>query len=397
MAEQPNALWIVAAKRTPFGAFNGAFKALTATDLAVHASQAAIAQSGVAPQDFDHVFAGNVAQSSTDAAYLARHVGLRAGLPERTPALTLNRLCGSGFQVLLNAAQLIRLGEAKAVLAVGTENMTQAPHVLRGLRDGLKFAKAPALEDSLWSALTDSYAGCPMGITAEKLGAKYGITRSEADAFALRSQQRWAKAQQAGDFADELATVEVPARRGSVPVSVDESPRPDSTAEGLAKLKAVFQQDGLVTAGNASGIADGAAALVVVDAAWGKAQGLQPLAALTDWAVVGVDPTIMGIGPAPAIRRVLEKAKAQIGDIDLFDVNEAFAAQFLAVQRELELPEERTNIHGGAIALGHPLAASGARIAMNLIYALRRLDKAQAVGAACIGGGQGIAVRLEAR
>jgi acetyl-CoA acyltransferase 2 len=386
---------VLSAKRTPFGAMSGALKTHTATDLAVIAGKAAIAQSGVAAADFDHVFAGNVIQTSADAAYLARHVGLRAGLPIETPALTVNRLCGSGFQVLIHAAEQVLLGDAKAVLAVGTENMTQSPHVIRGLREGVRYGAPPPLEDLLQAGLTDAYAGCPMGITAENLGAKYGITREACDAFALQSQQRWAAAHEAGKFADELVPVELETRKGKVLFAKDEHPRPDADLAAIAKLKPVFKKDGLVTAGNASGICDGAAALVVADGAWARAQGFKPLAVLRQWAVAGVPPEIMGIGPAPAIRAALTRAGLAQGDIDLFDVNEAFAAQFLAVQQELGLPGERTNVNGGAIALGHPLGASGARISANLIYELARTGKQLAVGAACIGGGQGIAVVLE--
>ena len=386
---------VLSAKRTPFGAMGGALKAHTATDLAVLAAKAALAQSGVSESDFEHVFAGNVIQSSADAAYLARHVGLRSGLPIETPALTINRLCGSGFQVLIHAAEQVLLGEAKAVLAVGTENMTQAPHVIRGLREGVRYGAPPPLEDMLQAGLTDAYAGCPMGITAENLGAKYGITREACDAFALKSQQRWAAAQEAGKFADELVPVELETRKGKVLFAKDEHPRPDADLASMAKLKPVFKKDGLVTAGNASGICDGAAALVVADGAWARAQGLKPLAKIRQWAVAGVPPEIMGIGPAPAIRTALARAGLAQDDIDLFDVNEAFAAQFLAVQQDLGLPDDRSNVNGGAIALGHPLGASGARISANLIYELRRTGKSLGVGAACIGGGKGIAVVFE--
>jgi acetyl-CoA acyltransferase 2 len=395
MKQLAREIWVLSAKRTAFGALSGALKGLTATELGTHAAKAALAQSGIQPGDVDHVFAGNVIQSSADAAYLARHVGLRAGLPIETPALTINRLCGSGFQVVVHAAEQILLGEAKAVLAVGTENMTQAPHVIRGLRDGVRYGAPPPLEDMLQAGLTDAYAGCPMGITAENLGVKYGITREACDAFALQSQRRWAAADKAGKFNDEIAALELETRKGKLSFARDEHARPDSDAAGLAKLKPVFKKDGLVTAGNASGICDGAAALVIADAAWAKAQGHTPLAKVLQWGIAGVPPEIMGIGPAPAIRSALSRLGIGLGDVDLFDVNEAFAAQFLAVQKELELPDERTNVNGGAIALGHPLGASGARISANLIYELRRTHKRIGVGAACIGGGQGIAVVFE--
>ena len=396
MKKLPKEIWIVGAKRTPFGALSGGLKQVSAIDLAAHAGKAAIAQSGVAAKDFGHVVLGNVMQTSPDALYGARHVGLKSELPIEVPGLTVNRLCGSGFQAVVTAAEQILLGEAKAVLAAGSENMTQAPHVVYGLRDGQRFGKAPAMLDSLWEALTDSYCRTPMAVTAENLAEKYGITREATDAFALQSQQRWARAHEAGAFADEIAPMEVKAGRKTRTVDRDEHPRPDTTMENLAKLPPVFKKDGVVTAGNASGICDGAAALVVVDGEWGKAQGLQPLAKLVQWGVAGVEPTLMGIGPAPAIRSALERAGLELKDVDLFDVNEAFAPQFLAVQKELGLPDDTTNVNGGAIALGHPLGASGARITANLIYTLRQKKKSLAVGGACIGGGQGIAVVLEA-
>lgn len=388
-------IWIVAAKRTPFGALSGGLKDVSAIDLAVHAGKAAIAQSGAQAKDFDHVILGNVQQTSADAIYGARHVGLKAGLPIETPGLTVNRLCGSGFQAVVSAAEQILLGEARCVLAGGSENMSQAPHVMWGLRDGAKFGKPPKLVDSLWEALTDSYCQTPMAVTAENLAVKYGITREMADACALRSQKNWAAAQESGAFADELVTMEIAQGRKTLTVDKDEHARPQTTLETLAKLPPVFKKDGVVTAGNASGICDGAAMLVVADAEWAKAQGMKPLAKLLQWGVAGVEPTLMGIGPAPAIRSALERAGLGIGDVDLFDVNEAFAPQFLAVQKELGLPEEKTNVNGGAIALGHPLGASGARITANLIYTLKKRGKRLGVGSACIGGGQGIAVVLE--
>ena len=389
-------IWIVAAKRTPFGALSGAFKGISAIDLAVLASKAALAEGGVAPADIDQVILGNVQQTSADAIYGARHVGLKAGVPIEKPALTVNRLCGSGFQAVVNAAEQILLGDASTVLAAGSENMSQAPHVIFGLRDGAaKFGKPPALVDSLWEALTDSYAKAPMAITAENLAVKYNISRTDADNFAIRSQKNWARAQESGAFADELVAVEVAQGKKVLKVERDEHPRPDTTMEILAKLPPVFKKDGVVTAGNASGICDGAAALIVVDAETAKHRGYKPLARLVQWGVAGVDPTIMGIGPAPAIRSALDRAGLAIGDIDLFDVNEAFAPQFLAVQKELGLPDEKVNVNGGAIALGHPLGASGARITANLAHTLKKTGKRYGVGGACIGGGQGIAVVLE--
>jgi acetyl-CoA acyltransferase 2 len=396
MSTPAKEIWIVGAKRTAFGALAGSFKDISAIDLAVHASKAALAHAGVEAAAIDQVVLGNVQQTSADAIYGARHVGLKAGVPIDRPALTVNRLCGSGFQAVVTAAEQILLGEASAVLAAGSENMTQAPHVMYGLRDGAaKFGRPPVVQDSLWDALTDSFCKTPMGVTAENLAEKYGVTREDADRFALRSQQRWAAAQAAGVFADEIAPVTVKAGKKELVVDKDEHARPETTLETLAKLPTVFKKDGTVTAGNASGICDGAAALVVVDAAWARARGIAPLARLVAWGVAGVEPTLMGIGPAPAIRRALERAGLGLDAIDLFDINEAFAPQFLAVQRELGLPDAKVNVYGGAIALGHPLGASGARITASLVHGLRREQKRYAVGSACIGGGQGIAVVLE--
>jgi len=397
MAKLSKDIVIVGAKRTAFGTMNGALKGVSANDLAAHAAKAALAQAGAAPGDVGHVVVGNVMQTSSDAIYCARHVGLKAGVPIEVPALTVNRLCGSGFEAVVQAAQLLLLDEADVVLAGGTENMSQAPHVLRGGREGFAFGKAPALEDSLWSALTDSYVNSPMAITAENLATKYGISRAECDEYALRSQKLWAAANEAGAFKDEIAPIELPGKRGAPPVSfaVDEHARPQSTPEALAKLSPVFKKDGTVTAGNASGICDGAAMLVVTTAEKAREKGWTPLARLVQWASAGVDPSIMGIGPAAAIPKALERAGLSLDAIDLFDVNEAFAPQWLAVQKELRIPLDKANIHGGAIALGHPLGASGARITAHLVHTLRRTGKQLAVGSACIGGGQGIAVILE--
>jgi acetyl-CoA C-acetyltransferase/acetyl-CoA acyltransferase 2 len=388
-------LVIVGAKRTAFGALQGSLKGLSATELAVHASKAALEQSGIAKESVGHVVVGNVIQTSADAIYCARHVGLRAGLPIETPALTVNRLCGSGFEALVVGAQQILLGECETVLVAGTENMSQAPHVLRGARDGFAFGKAPPLEDSLWSALTDSFCNLPMAITAENLAQKYGITRAECDELALSSQRRWAAANERGDFRSEIVPIELQTRKGPVSFAVDEHPRPQTTPEGLAKLAPVFKKDGVVTAGNASGICDGAAALVLTREDHARASGLEPLARLVQWAVAGVDPSVMGIGPAPAIRKALDRVGLRLADIDLVEVNEAFAPQYLAVEKELGLDRARTNVNGGAIALGHPLGASGARITAHLVYELARRRGRHAVGSACIGGGQGIAVVLE--
>jgi acetyl-CoA C-acetyltransferase/acetyl-CoA acyltransferase 2 len=394
MAKLSKSLVIVGAKRTAFGTMSGTLKGVSATDLAVHAAKAAIAQAGIAADAIGHVIIGNVMQTSPDAIYCARHVGLKAGLPITTPALTVNRLCGSGFQAVINGAEQLLLGEHEAVLVGGTENMTQAPHILRGGREGWPFGKAPQVEDSLWSALTDSYTNTPMAVTAENLATKYGLSRQDCDAYALQSQQRWAAANEKGLFKDEIAPLSIQQKKATIEFAVDEHPRPQTTLEALAKLPPVFKKDGVVTAGNASGICDGAACLVLTTEEFAKSKGLKPLARLVHWGVAGVDPSIMGIGPAPAIKNALARAELKQSDIDLFEVNEAFAPQYLAVEKELGLPKDKTNVNGGAIALGHPLGASGARITTHLVYELARRNGRYAVGSACIGGGQGLAVVL---
>jgi acetyl-CoA acyltransferase 2 len=394
--ERSPEIWIVAAKRTPFGAFGGALRDFKATDLATLASQAALSQAGVAPDAIDQVIFGNVVQTTPEDVYNARHVGLRAGVPVERPALTVNRLCGSGFQAVISAALEIRGEQARVVLCGGTESMSQAPHAIRGLRWGVPFGKAPPTEDLLWTALTDTYAGCAMGITAENLAAQYNVTRQACDDYALSSQRRWAAADEAGFFTDEIVPVEVKKGKGpAVSFARDEHPRPATTPESLAKLAPVFKSDGVVTAGNASGIADGAAALIVAERSAAEALKLAPLARVVSWGVAGVDPKIMGIGPVPAIRIALERSGLALSDMALIEVNEAFAPQYLAVEAEARLPREKTNVDGGAIALGHPLGASGSRILTHLIYALRRTRGRYAVGSACVGGGQGIAVVLE--
>jgi acetyl-CoA acyltransferase 2 len=390
-------LVILSARRTAFGALGGALEGVNANDLAAHAARAALADARVDPSvDVGHVIVGNVQQTSADAIYCARHVGLRAGLPIEVPALTVNRLCGSGFEAVVQGAAQLLLGEAECVLVGGTENMSQAPHVLRGARKGFAFGKAPKLEDSLWEALTDTYCNAPMGMTAENLGSRYGVTREQCDELALTSQRRWAAAQEAGHFRAEIAPVELQTRKGTVRFELDEHPRPQSTIESLAKLAPVFKKDGFVTAGNASGICDGAAMLVVATRAFAERRGLTPLARVVDWGVAGVDPGLMGIGPAPAIRKALSRAGLTLEQMDLVEVNEAFAPQYLAVEKELGLDRSKTNVNGGAIALGHPLGASGARITAHLVHELRRRGARYGVGSACIGGGQGIAIVLEA-
>ncbi|HZA15210.1 MAG TPA: acetyl-CoA C-acetyltransferase [Myxococcaceae bacterium] len=388
-------IWFLSAKRTPFGTFGGSLKDLSATDLAVESAKAALAQARVAPEDVQHVVYGNVIQTSPDAIYLARHVGLRTGVPIPVPALGVNRLCGSGFQAFVSAAQLMLNGEAEVVLAGGTESMSQAPHVIRGARWGIPLGKGQ-LEDALWSALTDSYTGDPMAITAENLAVQYRISQEEVDEYSVLTQKRFAAAQEAGRFREEIAPVEIKSRKGTVLFEKDEHNRPETTAEALKKLPRVFKKDGVVHAGAASGICDGAASAVLATRSWAEKRGLRPIGKLLNWGVSGCDPKIMGIGPAPAIRRLLERAEMKLEEADLFEVNEAFAPQYLAVEKELKLPGAKTNVDGGAIAVGHPLAASGARITGHLLYELKRRGARYGIGSACIGGGQGIAVLVEA-
>jgi acetyl-CoA acyltransferase 2 len=384
--------------RTGFGAFGGTLKDLSATDLAVRASAEALARSGVQPGDVDHVVFGNVLQTSADAPYLARHVGLKAGIPLERPAVTVNRLCASGFEAIAQGAQQILLGHSRVVLAGGTESMSQAPHVIRGARWGLRLGLTPPLEDSLWETVRDAYCGVSMGETAENLAERYHIGRDEVDCYAARSQSCAAAAWRSGVFENEVVPVTVPDRKTRTlqAWAADEHMRPDTTPEALAKLAPHFKPGGVVTAGNASGISDGAAALILADESLARARGLRPLGRLVSWAAAGVDPTIMGIGPVPASRLALERAGLTLDGMDLVEVNEAFAAQYLAVERELGLDRERTNVDGGAVALGHPLGASGARITLHLLHALRRRGGRYGLGTACVGGGQGMAVIVEA-
>jgi acetyl-CoA acyltransferase 2 len=395
MASNGKSVVIVNGARTPFGNFGGALRDVTAIDLGVIASKAALSRSRVDAGKIDHVIFGNVMQTSADAIYGARHVGLKAGCRIETPALTLNRLCGSGLQAIISGAEQIILGQAVYVLAGGMENMSQAPHVIRGARWGLGLGQSK-LEDSLWEGLTDSYNNMPMAITAENLARQYEISRETSDEFALRSQQRALRAASDGYFAQEIAPVEVAGRKGTAVIDADEGPRPDTSAEKLAKLPPRFKKDGVVTAGNASGITDGAAAVVLTSAEQAERDGLEPLGRLLGFCAVGVDPDIMGIGPAFAIPQALARADLDLDQLDVVEINEAFAAQVLACAEELHLDMERLNPNGGAIALGHPLGASGARLAYTLLHELRRAKKKYGAASACIGGGQGIAAVFEA-
>jgi acetyl-CoA acetyltransferase family protein len=387
-------IFILGGKRTPMGDYVGALKDVSALELGAVAARGALESTGVSPDEIDHAVFGNALQTSGDAIYGARHVALKAGVPFDRPALTVNRLCGSGIQSIISGAQLIQLDEAHTCLVGGMESMSQAPHVIRGARSGFSLGQGK-LEDSLMVALMDTYCNTPMAGTAENLARKFEISREEQDRYALRSQQEAKRAFDAGYFAEEIVPVEVKSRKGSTLVEHDDHLRPESTLEGLAKLKPAFAKDGFVTAGNASGIVDGAAALVIADEEFVKAKDLKPMGRIVSWAYAGVEPELMGIGPVPATRLALKKAGLAIKDIDLVEVNEAFAAQYLAVEKDLELDRERTNVNGGAIALGHPLGATGTRLVLTLLHELQRRSGRYGLATACIGGGQGIAMIVE--
>ena len=380
--------------RTPMAEFNGSFSDVSAIDLGAHVAREVLARTGTDPAEIDHVIFGNALQTSGDAIYGARHVGLKAGVPKEVPALTVNRLCGSGFESIVQAAHRILLGEAKTVLAGGMENMSQAPHVVRGARKGLRLGQG-ALEDSLMVALLDTQCGLYMAQTSDRVAARYGITREQQDEYALSSQQRAAAAWSACRLSEEVTAVEVKAGKKTVRVEKDDHLRPDTTLAALAALPPSFGKGGLVTAGNASGIVDGAAAVIVTSAEAARAKGKKPLGRLVAWAVVGVEPELMGLGPAPAARAALQKAGLRAEEIDLWEINEAFAGQILGVVSELHLDREKLNVNGGAIALGHPLAATGTRCTLTLLKEMRRRGVRYGLAGACIGGGQGIAVVLE--
>jgi acetyl-CoA acetyltransferase family protein len=387
---------LVEGARTPLGTYCGSLKAHSAIDLGVLASQAASQRAGVSPLDMDQVIFGNVGQSSPDAVYLARHIGLKVGCKIDTPSLIVNRLCGSGFQAVVSAAEQILLGQAQIVLAGGTENMTQLPHVIRGARTGFRIGHQE-LEDYLWSILEDSYAGCGMGVTAENLAVKHRLTREEVDEVAYTSQMRAKEGWESGRLAAEVVPVPMRhAKEEKAEFARDEHFRPQTTLEMLARLSPVFREDGVVTAGNASGICDGAAALVVTSRQVAHERGLRPMGRILGWGLAGVPPEIMGIGPVPASQRALQKAGLRLEEMDLVEINEAFAAQYLAVERELGLDRKKTNVNGGAIALGHPVGCSGARLLLTILYELRRRGGGRGLASACIGGGQGIAVVVEA-
>jgi acetyl-CoA acetyltransferase family protein len=394
---KPGDIAIVSGARTPFGRYCGKLKDFTAQELGAIAAKAAIERSGVKPEEFDHAVFGNAQQTSGDALYGARHVGLRTGLPIEVPALTVNRLCGSGMQAIVNAAHMIMTDEASLVLAGGMEAMSQAPFCIRG-RDGFSLSPGGKLEDSLMVALLDSYCGLYMANTAELYGSQHGITREMQDEFALRSQKCADDAYKAGRIQEELVPVPLKNSKGESTgesLTEDDHRRPQTTMEGLAKLKPAFGRNGTVTAGNASGIVDGGAAVVLMSLDEAGKRSIQPLGRIVSWGVAGVDPKIMGSGPVPASKIALQKAGMTLDHIDLIEVNEAFAAQYLAVEKELGLDREKVNVNGGAIALGHPLGATGTRLVITLLYELRRRKKKYGLATACIGGGQGIAMVVE--
>ena len=386
----PTDVVIVAGARTPMARYTGAFSEVSAIELAAHASREAIRRSNVDPGEFDHAIFGNVMQTSSDALYGARHVGLKAGLKIETPAVTVNRLCGSGIEAIAQAAQRLLLGEATMVLAGGMENMTQAPFVIRGARAGLKLGGG-ALEDSLMAGLTDTYCGLPMALTAEKLAEQHGITRKDADVYALRSQQAANAAYKACRIKEELVPVEVKQGKNSILVSEDDHRWPETTMETLEKLPPSFKKDGIVTAGNASGIVDGAAAVIVTREKFAQERGLKPVGRIVSWAVAGVDPSIMGIGPVPSSQKALNLAGLTLEQMDRVEVNEAFAAQYLAVEKVLGLKREKTNVNGGAIALGHPLGCTGAKLTASILREMARRQARYGMVTMCVGGGQGAA------
>jgi acetyl-CoA acyltransferase 2 len=392
-ARTPMAEWI-GGKRGD-GLAGGALAPVSALDLGAVAARAAMTRAGVQPESIEHVVMGNALQTSGDALYGARHVGLKAGVPKSVPALTVNRLCGSGIQSIVSAAQMIQLGEARVVLAGGMENMSQAPHVLRGARTGFRLGPGGTLEDSLFVALKDSYCGCFMAQTSDNLARKYGITREQQDEFAMRSHRLGNEANTNGRFAEEVVPVEVKQGKKSAMVEKDDHLFPSTSMEKLGALPPAFGPESFVTAGNASGVVDGAAAVVVTSAPQAKADGRKPLGTVRAWASVGVDPELMGIGPAPAIRKAIERAGLGLDRIDLFEINEAFAGQYLAVEKDLGLDRDRVNVNGGAIALGHPLGATGTRLVYTLLLELAKRGKRWGIASACIGGGQGIAIVLE--
>tara|TARA_A100001037_G_C15153801_1_gene641764 strand:- start:3121 stop:4311 length:1191 start_codon:yes stop_codon:yes gene_type:complete len=380
--------------RTPFGTFLGTLKSLSATELGTIAAKEAMKRSNVTPEMIDHTVVGNVMQSSADGVYIGRHVALAAGVPQDKPGYCVNRMCASGFQSVLSGAKEILTGDAEFVLCVGAENMSLAPHVIRNSRTGIGLFQT-SMEDSLQSALTDLQADVPMGITAENLAKKYDLHREEIDEFAALSQKRAHDAWEEGRLAEECVAVEIAERKKTVLFEADEHIRVDSTAEKLANLRPVFKEDGVVTAGNASGINDGAASVVISSKEAAEKNGLKPIGRLVSWGVSGCDPHIMGIGPAQSSRIALEKAGLTLEDMDLVEINEAFSAQYLAVEKELGLNRDKTNVNGGAIAIGHPVGASGTRLTLTILKELKRRNAKYGLAGACIGGGMGLSLIVE--
>ncbi|WP_078593693.1 acetyl-CoA C-acetyltransferase [Evansella clarkii] len=389
-------IYILNGARTPFGSFTGSLKSLTAAQLGEIASKEALLRANVLPEEIDNVVFGNVIHSHINAAYISRHIALNIGVPQSTPALTVNRLCGSGLQAVVSAAQSIITEESEVALTGGAENMSRSPFVNFTQRFKVKKMGSIEYEDMLTGTLTDHNCSTPMGITAENLAEKYSITREEQDEYALLSQTRAETARVNRESTPEITAVALPARDGSKKLfTEDEHIKPNTTLEDLRRLRPAFKKQGTVTAGNASGINDGAASIIIANEDYVHRNEKKPMSRIVSWSVAGVDPSYMGIGPAPAITKALERAGLSLQDIDLFEVNEAFAAQYLAVEKELSLDREKTNVNGGAIAYGHPVGASGARILLSLSYQLQRRNLQYGVASLCIGGGQGIAMVIE--
>ena len=387
-------IYFIAAKRNPFGTYLGSLSNLSATDLGVHAARSALKSACLSPAVIDHVIFGNVLQTSKDALYLARHIGLRCEIPKEVPALTINRLCGSGFEAIIQGARFIATKEASCVLVGGAENMSQAPHIIRGARKGLALG-ASQLEDSLWESLNDTYINMPMALTAEKLGAEFNISQEEVDLFCVKSQENFQKAREAQAFSKEIEEISCGTSRKPLVLSHDEHPRAETNLATLQKLSKIFKSDGLIHAAAASGIADGACALIMCSENFLKSHKLRPLAELVSFGITGCDPARMGLGPVSAIKACLANTQKNLDDMSMIEINEAFAPQILAVKKALEIDESKLNIHGGALAIGHPLAASGARLSAHIIHALKQ-SGSLGIASACIGGGQGIAVMIKA-
>ncbi|MFG1280873.1 acetyl-CoA C-acyltransferase family protein [Xanthobacter autotrophicus] len=380
--------------RTPIGSFGGALKDVPPTALGAHAAKAAIARAGVAPEDIGHTVFGHVIHTEPRDMYISRVAAMEAGVPKEVPAMTVNRLCGSGLQAIVNAAQLIKLGDASIALAGGAESMSRGGYLMPQLRWGQRMGNAAAV-DMMVGVLTDPFGHGHMGVTAENVSERYQISREDQDAAAVESHRRAAQAVAAGVFVEQIAPVEVTTRKGPVVFDTDEHFRIDASLDGMAKLRPMFKKDGTVTAGNASGINDGGAAVVLADAAEAGRRGLAPLARLVSYALAGVDPSEMGMGPVPAVQAALTKAGLAVGDIDVIESNEAFAAQACAVSHALGFDPAKVNPNGGAIALGHPVGATGAILAIKTIYELRRSGGRYGLITMCIGGGQGIAMIVE--